>query len=119
MGDLARIEPNIREWDYGEYEGRTTQEIRGEVPDWTVWTHGAPNGESAAQITRRVDRVIERAAANNGAAVLFAHGHILRALGARWIGLEVSDGARLRLETATLSILGYERENRVLSTWNA
>lgn len=115
----AEITDDLKEWDYGDYEGLTTREIRKQVPHWTLWTHGVPNGESAAQITRRVDRVVERVASNKGTAVLFAHGHILRALGARWIGLEVSDGARFRLETATVSILGYERENRVILTWNS
>ncbi|MGH2734143.1 MAG: histidine phosphatase family protein [Actinomycetota bacterium] len=119
LRDRVEITEDLKEWDYGDYEGLTTQEIRKQVPDWTVWTHGSLNGETAEQITARIDRVIACAANGAGDAVLFGHGHILRALTARWIGLEVAHGARFRLETATLSVLGYERDTRVVLSWNS
>jgi broad specificity phosphatase PhoE len=118
LRDAAEITDDLVEWNYGDYEGRTTVEIRREVPDWTIWTHGAPNGEKADQVRARVDGVIARAAEARGDVVIFSHGHLLRALTARWVGLEVSEGARFRLETATLSILGYEREVRAIQSWN-
>lgn len=117
--DRARLDDDLMEWNYGKFEGLTTREIRRRVPGWTVWTHGPDGGESAAQVTTRVDRVIDRAEEHDGNVVLFAHGHLLRALTARWIGLEVPDGARFSLETGTLSELGYEREQRVIVRWNA
>lgn len=117
--DRARLDDDLMEWNYGEFEGLTTREIRRGVPGWTVWTHGPDGGESAAQVRTRVDRVIDRAGEQSGNVVMFAHGHLLRALTARWIGLEVPDGARFSLETGTISELGYEREQRVIARWNA
>jgi broad specificity phosphatase PhoE len=119
MGDRARIEPELREWDYGEYEGRTTQEIRSEVPDWTVWTHGAPNGERADDVGRRADRVVETIRATQDDVAIFSHGHFLRVLAARWCGFAPIEGRRFRLDTATLSSLGFERETPVIRLWNA
>jgi len=115
----AEVDDDLAEWDYGSYEGRTTAEIRQTVPGWTIFTHGAPGGESADQVAARADRVITRAAAAGGLVALFSHGHLLRVLGARWAGLSASAGAALALDTATLSFLGHEREQRVLRVWNA
>jgi broad specificity phosphatase PhoE len=117
IGD-AQIDDDLMEWNYGEFEGLTRNEIRQEVPEWTIWTHDASGGESAADVRARVDRVVDKATATNGNVALFAHGHCLRALGARWIGLEVSDGARFVLQTGTLSELGFEREQRAILRWN-
>lgn len=110
---------DLVEWGYGAYEGRTTPEIREEVPGWTVWTHGCPGGESAAEVAERCDRVIARIRAASGPVLLFAHGQSLRALAARWIGLTARDGRLFRLDTATVSELGHERETPVLLRWNA
>ncbi|MDQ3647386.1 MAG: histidine phosphatase family protein, partial [Actinomycetota bacterium] len=92
--------------------------IRETVPGWTVWSHGAPGGETAAEVGTRVDRVIDELSALDGDSVVFAHGHLLRVMGARWIGLAPEDGALLALDTGTLSVLGSERERRVVRLWN-
>ena len=110
---------DLVEWDYGDYEGITTAEIRETVPGWSVWTHPVPGGESAAQVTDRLDRVVRRLAGVGGRALVFGHGHALRALTARWLGLPVGDGRLLRLDTATVSVLGHERETPVVLRWNA
>jgi broad specificity phosphatase PhoE len=115
----AVVDDDLAEWDYGDYEGRTTEEIRRDVPGWTIFSHGAPGGESIDDVAARADRVIESATLADGPVALFSHGHFLRVLGARWIGLPAADGARLGLDTATLSGLGREREQRVLEVWNA
>jgi broad specificity phosphatase PhoE len=113
------IEPDLAEIDYGSYEGRTTPEIREERPGWSLWADGSPGGETLAQAGARVDRVIARALAADGDVALFAHGHILRVLAARWLELPPERGASFALDTASLSELGFERENRVLRRWNA
>ena len=118
LGGQAEIRPELMEWDYGDYEGLTTADIRETVPGWTVWTHPTPEGETAAQVGARMDGMIEELAAAEGDVALFAHGHVLRVLGARWIGLPPESGALLGLNTATLSILGWERERRVIRLWN-
>ena len=118
FGDRCTERPELLEWDYGLYEGKTTAEIRETVPGWTVWTHPTPEGETAAQVGARMDGMIEELAAAEGDVALFAHGHVLRVLGARWIGLPPESGALLGLNTATLSILGWERERRVIRLWN-
>ncbi len=118
FADRAEVSENLFEWRYGDDEGRTTEDIRKDRPGWTVWRDGPQGGETAEQVRVRVDNVIEQAANGPGDALLFAHGHILRALAARWIGLEVSGGARLALGTATVSRLGYERDTRVILAWN-
>jgi probable phosphoglycerate mutase len=118
LEDRAELRPELMEWDYGSYEGLTTPEIRESVPGWTVWTHPTPGGETAAEVGARVDRVVEEVAALEGDAAVFAHGHLLRVLGARWIGLPPESGALLALSTATLSTLGWEREQRVVRLWN-
>jgi broad specificity phosphatase PhoE len=120
--ELAGFTPepcdDLREWDYGDYEGRTTTDIRADRPDWSLWTDGCPNGEVAADVGARVDRAIGRARATDGDVALFAHGHVLRVLGARWVGLSPADGRLLELSTAGLCVLGYERETAVLEQWN-
>ena len=115
----AHVEHDLVEWDYGDYEGITTLEIRETVPGWTVWTHPTPGGESAAQVSTRLDRVIGKARAHGGRVLLFGHGHALRALTARWLGQPVDEGRYFRLDTATVSVLGYERETPVILRWNA
>jgi broad specificity phosphatase PhoE len=109
---------DLVEWDYGDYEGLTTPEIRGRRPDWDMWRDGCPGGESPEQVRVRVDRVIERGARHGGAVILFAHGHLLRALTARWLEQEVAFGARLVLAPATVSRLGTVQSERVLECWN-
>lgn len=118
VGLTPEISEDLREWDYGDYEGLTTAEIQKRVPGWTVWTGAAPNGESIGQVAARADQVISRAVAAGGDVALFGHGHLLRILAARWIGLESSGGRVLALSTASLSVLGYERETRVIRLWN-
>jgi broad specificity phosphatase PhoE len=114
----ATVDEDLVEWDYGDYEGITTAEIREAVPGWTVWTHPTPGGEDAADVTVRLDRVVDRLR-GQPSALVFGHGHALRALAARWIGLPVSEGRLLRLDTATVSVLGFEREQPVVLRWNA
>jgi broad specificity phosphatase PhoE len=116
-GDAVEITDDLREWEYGEYEGRTTIDIRKERPGWTVWM-GSPGGESLDSAGARARRVLERAAGAGGDAVLFSHGHFLRVLGACWIGLPPAGGRLLVLGTAAICVLGYERETRVLREWN-
>lgn len=114
----AEVDDDLVEWAYGDYEGVTTPEIRRSVPGWTVWTHPSPGGESAAEVGARLDRVVARARAVEGRTLVFAHGHSLRVLAARWIGLDVAGGRLLRLDTATISVLGHERETPVVLRWN-
>lgn len=124
LGERATVDPDLCEWDYGAYEGRTTADIRAERPGWSVWRDGAPGGESPDQVARRADRVIARMRAVGGPddtdadVCVVAHAHLLRVLAARWIGLDAADGARLRLDTGTWSVLGYEREAPVVLRWN-
>lgn len=117
LGTRAEVDDDLAEWDYGQYEGLTTARIRDRVPDWTIFTHGAPGGETAEAVGARADRVIARVAAA-ATAVLFSHGHFLRVLGARWIDLPPTDGRLFALDTATISVLDHEREQRVLRSWN-
>jgi broad specificity phosphatase PhoE len=109
---------DLMEWYYGDYEGRTTVEIRNEQPGWTIWTGGAPGGETAEEVAARVDRVIARVREANGDALLFSHGHVLRVLAARWLGLEPQAGRLFQLRNASISVLGYERETAVIEQWN-
>jgi probable phosphoglycerate mutase len=111
---------DLLEWDYGRYEGRTTEEIRAEIPGWSVWTHPVLGGETVDDVGRRADRVIERCLdpTIDGDVVLVSHAHLLRILGARWIGLPPVAGRHLTLDTASVSVLGYEREVRVIRSWN-
>jgi probable phosphoglycerate mutase len=119
FGDVARLRNELMEWDYGEYEGRRTVEIREERPDWSLWRDGAPGGETAADVGARVDRIIEELRASRGDALLFAHGHVLRVLAARWLGLDPQEGRLFALDPATISVLGWERETAVIRLWNA
>ena len=114
------VDPDLAEWDYGDYEGRTTEDIRRVVPGWTLWTHGVPNGETATQVGERADRVLTRARAalTTGPVVLVAHGHISRVLGARWIGLPPTAGGNLALDTAAPSLLGEQHGLPVIDRWN-
>jgi broad specificity phosphatase PhoE len=119
LGDQAELTTDLYEWDYGEYEGITTAEIRTGRPGWNLWRDGCPGGESAEDVGRRVDRVLASLADLDGEAALFAHGHVLRVLTARWLGLGPEKGALFKLDTGTLSELGYERETRAITRWNA
>lgn len=110
------IDDDLLEWDYGDYEGRRTSEIRTERPGWSVWTGAIPNGETIEQVSTRADRVIARA--SGPLTVVFAHAHLLRVLTARWLGLPPSRGRSFTLEPASLSVLGHEREERVIELWN-
>jgi broad specificity phosphatase PhoE len=118
LGDELEITEELHELGYGDYEGRTTADIRIERPGWDLWLHGAPGGEPLASAAARADRVIARAEAAGGDVALFAHGHILRIIGARWLRLPPEAAAGLALSTASLCILGHERERRVIWLWN-
>lgn len=117
---VDQIDDDLAEWGYGAYEGRTTPEIRKDIPDWSIWTHGAPGGETFSQVQARADRVLSRAAQHlaDGPVVLVGHGHLSRALGARWIGLPVTGGANLLLGTAAPSVLGVDKGEPVIVRWN-
>ena len=117
-GLQGEVDADLCEFDYGDYEGLTTKEIRETRPWWSLWRDGAPGGETAAQVGARVDRVIARCLWADGDAALFAHGHVLRVLGARWLGLPPERGASLGLDTAAVCELGFERETRVVWKWN-
>lgn len=114
----AQVSEDLLEWNYGIYEGRTTAAVREEQPGWTIWTSPVPEGETVEQVGARARRVLERAAAVAGDVALFAHAHFLRILGACWIGLPPIHGRDLTLGTASISVLGYERETRVIQVWN-
>ena len=118
FGDRAELSGALLEWDYGEYEGLTAAEIREERPGWSLWRDGAPGGETSDEVAARVDRVIAEARSAGGDVLLFAHGHLLRVLTARWLGLEPAAGRFFALDPATLSTLGYERETSVIRLWN-
>jgi probable phosphoglycerate mutase len=118
FGD-AEVDYDLREWDYGIYEGRTTLEIRQQTPGWSVWLSPIANGESLDQVADRAHKVIDRVvAATEEDVALFAHGHVLRILAACWIGLPAVTGRFLALDTTTISVLGYERQTRVIRHWN-
>jgi probable phosphoglycerate mutase len=115
----AVVDADLAEWDYGEYEGVTTPEIREKDPGWTVWNGVTPGGETPDDVCVRLDRVIERVRSAEGHVLAFGHGHALRALAARWLGLSATEGRLLKLDTATLSVLGFEREQPVVLRWNS
>ena len=119
LGEQALVEPDLHEWLYGEYEGRTAEQIEAQRPGWIIFRDGAPGGETPAQIGARVDRVIARVRAAPGDVALFAHGHVFRVLVARWIGLPVTAGQSFLLDTATVNILGYYRDAPAVQEWNA
>jgi broad specificity phosphatase PhoE len=116
--DVAQIEENLREWDYGIFEGRTTADILKDQPDWSIWDSPVPEGEPVEHVAARAQKVIDRALQAGGDVALFAHAHILRILAATWLGLEPRGGRLFALGTGSVSTLGYEREIRVISTWN-
>jgi probable phosphoglycerate mutase len=120
FGSTARVCDDVREWDYGDYEGLTTAQIRQRDPGWYLWRDGCPGGESPSDVGQRADRALEALVDSDPAAVLvFAHGHILRVLAARWISMPVAAGARLMLATGAIGVLAHERETRVIERWNA
>lgn len=118
FGDRAELRDELVEWDYGDYEGLTTASIREQRPDWSLWRDGCPGGESAADVGARVDRVVAELRDLDEDAILFAHGHVLRVLTARWLGLGPEGGALFALDTGALSALGWEREQAVIRLWN-
>jgi broad specificity phosphatase PhoE len=117
---VTALDDDLTEWDYGDYEGRTTAEIHDIAPDWTLWTDGAPGGESPATVAERADRVLDRVRPllEVGEVALVGHGHALRVLAARWIGLPPTAGALLKLDAGTVSTLGFEHDKSVISLWN-
>jgi broad specificity phosphatase PhoE len=118
LSPMVELDEELLEWDYGDYEGLTTKQIREQVSDWSIWTHLCPNGETIEQISQRADRVVARLRSIAGKVAIFSHGHFLRILVSRWIGLSADHGSRFLLGTSTLSILGYENETPVIKTWN-
>jgi broad specificity phosphatase PhoE len=114
----AEPESNLLEWDYGDYEGLSTPQIRLNRPGWNLWRDGVPNGETAEHVAARTQIVIDRCRGCGGKAALFAHGHVLRILTATWLGLPADAGRLFALSTATISVLGYERDQQVISRWN-
>jgi broad specificity phosphatase PhoE len=114
----AQSRPDLCEWDYGEYEGLTTPEIRAQRPGWSVWRDGCPGGESPTDVSTRADRVITEIAASGGNVAVFSHGHMLRVLGARWAELGPEIGGRLGLSTGAICVLAHERETPVIARWN-
>ncbi len=118
LDDVAIVEPDLREWNYGEHEGRTTEEIRADIPGWTIWSGDPRDGESLDEVAARMDRVIASILDVSGDVAIFGHGHGLRILTARWLGLGPAAGGLFALSTATLSRLGWERERRVIELWN-
>jgi broad specificity phosphatase PhoE len=119
---LAGFEPELRddlaEWDYGDYDGLTTPEIREQVPDWTIWGYGGLGGESVEQLSARADGVVAELLQVDGDVLVFSHGHFLRVLTARWLKLAAADGRLFALDSGTLSTLGFERDQRVIRSWN-
>ncbi|MEO6982654.1 MAG: histidine phosphatase family protein [Edaphobacter sp.] len=121
FGDVAVVDAGLMEWDYGVYEGRTTAEIRAEEPGWSVWKDEIVGGETVEHVGERADAAIARAlglGGDGGRVALFAHAHILRILAARWIGLAADGGRLLTLGTGSVSVVGWERETRVIQSWN-
>jgi broad specificity phosphatase PhoE len=118
LGDQAVVEPDLMEWNYGRYEGLTFKQIHEQRPGWLIFRDGCPGGETPEQVGGRVDRVIIRVRAVNGSVALFAHGHVLRVLVARWIGLPAAGGQHFRLDTGTLCVLGYYRDVAAVKIWN-
>ena len=118
LGGAAELCDDLREWDYGDYEGLTTPEIREGNPDWVLWRDGCPGGETPSQVGERADRVLGRLRAAGGDTAAFAHGHILRVVTARWLEMEPAAGARFALQAGAVSVLGFEHDTQVLSRWN-
>jgi broad specificity phosphatase PhoE len=114
----VEVDDDLTEWDYGDYEGLTTARIRESVPGWTIWSHPVPGGESAEEVSHRMDRVVARVRDHGGRVLVFSHGHASRALAARWLDLPAQEGRLFKLDTATISVLGYERESPAVARWN-
>jgi probable phosphoglycerate mutase len=119
LGARAVLEPGLKEWNYGEYEGLTPTQIHAKAPGWMIFRDGCPGGETPAQVGARVDQVLTRVRAAPGDVALFAHGHVFRVLVARWIGLPPGAGQHFLLDTATLNVLGYYRDSPAVKIWNA
>jgi len=119
LGDKAVVDADLAEWNYGDYEGLTTIQIHEAAPGWLIFRDGCPGGETPDEVGRRADRIVARAREADGDVVLFAHGHILRALAARWLGMPVSAGQHFMLNTSTLSVLTFYRGIPAVETWNA
>ena len=119
LGDQAQIEPDLIEWNYGEYEGLTSKEIHERQPGWMLFTDGCPGGEGPAEVAARVDRVIARIRAIEGDVALFAHGHFFRVFVARWLGLPPAAGSHFLLDPATVSVLSHYRGIPAVKGWNA
>ncbi len=119
FGEGATERDELMEWDYGAYEGLRTIEIRDERPSWSLWRDGVPGGETAEQVGGRVDRLLAELRAGSGDAIVFSHGHLLRTLMARWLGLDAVAGRFFALDPGSLGVLGYERETSVVRLWNA
>jgi broad specificity phosphatase PhoE len=116
----AEVDDDLVEWDYGDYEGLTSPQIRERQPGWSLWRDGCPDGEAPAEVGARANRVLERVRGTDGEAIVFSHGHFLRVLASRWVGLKPAAGAKLGLDVATLSVLGHEHKtDPVIRTWNA
>lgn len=113
-----QLRPDLMEWDYGSYEGKTSKEIAASRPDWSLWKDGGPGGETAADVGKRAERVIAEVRRTDGDVLIFAHGHVLRVLTARWLDQPPDDGRHYALETAALSVLGYEHIDPVIRRWN-
>ncbi|TML92926.1 MAG: histidine phosphatase family protein [Actinobacteria bacterium] len=118
FGEHAELTDDLLEWDYGDYEGRRTDDIRVTRPRWSLWSDGVPGGETADDVAARVDRLVARARAAGGSVALFAHAHVLRVLTARWLGLGPEGGGLFVMAPAAVSMLGYEREASVIRRWN-
>jgi broad specificity phosphatase PhoE len=118
FADRASVCEDLREWDYGDYEGLTTPQIREERPSWNLWSDGCPGGEQPEEVGARADRALERLRSGGGDALAFAHGHIFRVLAARWIELSPAGGARLALRAGAICVLGFERDTQVVQRWN-
>ena len=121
FGDVAVVDDGLKEWDYGVYEGKTTKEIQAQIPGWSVWKNEIVGGETVEHVGERADGVIARGLASapaGGRVALFAHAHILRILAARWVGLPADGGSLLALGTGSVSVVGWERETRVIQSWN-
>jgi broad specificity phosphatase PhoE len=118
LGNDMAMDEDLHEWDYGDYEGLTTAEIREQRPNWSLWRDGCPGGESPDQVSARADRVLSLLRKQDGDCAVFAHGHILRVIGARWVGEPASFGSRLALSAGAVSRVGYERETAVMRLWN-
>ncbi|MHB1923604.1 MAG: histidine phosphatase family protein [Acidimicrobiales bacterium] len=112
------VRDDLAEWDYGSYEGLTSDQIEAENPAWSIWTAGGPDGESPAQVAARADRVVSELLAQEGDVAVFSHGHFGRALAVRWVGLDIAWGRAFRLDAGSVSVLGFEHGRRAITRWN-